>query len=651
MRCLAKKGLLLGALAVTGFVVPQPTRRSALFSAVEGDETLRSLTAKVERRLLQQTWEVPGVTADFNLPRGAEMVPRKALKINLDILNWRAKRFTKRGKMRRARNLLLNCLEIDPLDGRAWLALSRDAERNLKNPVLAAEYLKEGLRRNGENAHLLQAFGFLYEKRGSRKRAMEQYDRALKVDPSHVASWVARGRLLDRRFRVNPMNKDLVRNEFMSPFDDEDQLRREFAVRSQADEADLEEARRCYEKALELDPKNEFALLTKAQFEQGCGYIDAARKLFERATKVNPHNSVTWTAWAQLEEKHRDTKIARKLYAMAHRAHPVNTRALTNWAKFEIEKMDNATGALELLRRASLVRMSPKPGQQMGCSDANVFRLKGELEWKHNSNPDEARNDFKRGIAVDATNPRCYLSWAEMEAALNRSVEAKKIIQQGIWGSADTTHDKWTITELWIAAAQYEAYTPQRLSERTISAAREAFRHAIGLITSPADIEDRPHHATKIYLAWVDFEERLPMPRRRSLAILEEAVKILPSQPELWHALACYMNTFKNIQAATAVLHRARIALGYPIHLGWSGANMDLFAPPKPKDDREKVRVRRRRLYFDNYSQRGNLADHAKRSPTDPWRSGNMRKLRPSEQLNYGGDSDRLRPRRGFVDD
>eukprot|EP00633_Aureoumbra_lagunensis_P008538 CAMPEP_0197321308 /NCGR_PEP_ID=MMETSP0891-20130614/64374_1 /TAXON_ID=44058 ORGANISM="Aureoumbra lagunensis, Strain CCMP1510" /NCGR_SAMPLE_ID=MMETSP0891 /ASSEMBLY_ACC=CAM_ASM_000534 /LENGTH=591 /DNA_ID=CAMNT_0042813121 /DNA_START=36 /DNA_END=1811 /DNA_ORIENTATION=+ len=535
--CVILPRLVMGWTAV----VKNDLSRRRIRPILQAEVSLSELSAKVQNRLLSQTLEiqVPGPGAARELPEENMMkmqAKKKPLKINLDLLNWRAKREKKRGKQSSARRIWQMCIDLDKDDGRAWLALSRDADRNLHDPNLAFQYLTECLRHTPSNVHVRQAYGVLLERQGKRMAAMQQYEIALRHDPNHAASWVAKARLLDRKFRLG---RSSLKNASLN--------------HKKKIDADYETARTCYAAALSAAPNNEHALLSAATFESNFGRISQARALFQRAAKANPRNAATYVAWAQLEERvifdHDQEKDsfsarnrtqhaifqARRLYDQALRAHPSNTRALTAWARFELKRANNATGALRLLRQASRVRSGGKRGggYRGGCVDAIVFASLGEIYWHNLKDFDQARTAFRRGIAVDSTHPRSYLSWANMEAKQGNLNQARELIQQGIWGATNGVIDKPALAELWRAAARFAA-AQHDTPEKT----RDAFRHALELCVAPAELSDRPHHAERVFLEWHDYERSLPPNLSRASSVLNDAANTLPAQASLWKALA-----------------------------------------------------------------------------------------------------------------
>lgn len=491
---------------------------------------LSSLSAKVQQKLLANSLDIqvpgPGASREGTYFESTE--PSRALSINLDLLNFRAKRERKRGKPHRARQLWHQCLEIDKFDGRAWLALSRDAERELRDPRLAAEYLTSCLSYDPSNVHVRQAYGIFLERQGLRRQALEQFDRALKSDPNHAASLVAKARLLERKCKKGSD--------------------RSFSVTTQRESDAYEEARACYAAAIRAEPSNEQALVASAMFEASSRRIESARLLFARAVRANPKNAAAFAAWAKIEEKERPSE-ARRLYAEAHRAHKSNTRALTSWARFEL-RQGNSSAAVDLLQTATRVRTG-SGGYRGGCVDATVFATLGEITWRHRRDPVGARNAFRRAVAVDAAQHRAYRSWAAMEIKLGNLQLARDIVQQGIWGCTTGVTDSRKLAELWRTAAKVEVVQLSRGENATaLAAARNAFRKTISLLTSQGvsstDLTaDATRIAANVYVEWADFEATLPslLPgelapianRRRN--ILQDALKNLPGNHLIQQAL------------------------------------------------------------------------------------------------------------------
>eukprot|EP00629_Pelagomonadales_sp_RCC1024_P005977 CAMPEP_0119294620 /NCGR_PEP_ID=MMETSP1329-20130426/48356_1 /TAXON_ID=114041 /ORGANISM="Genus nov. species nov., Strain RCC1024" /LENGTH=467 /DNA_ID=CAMNT_0007295517 /DNA_START=84 /DNA_END=1483 /DNA_ORIENTATION=+ len=384
-------------------------RGAARYAARQDEPTyLDTLTRKVQETLLGQTLEiqVPGPGAAREGDFFASDAPKRTLTINADLLNWRAKRDERRGRVDAARALWRRAVAIDKYDGRAYIALARDLETRRRDPARASELLAESLRLVPENAYVRQAYGVLLERRGRRREALDQLRLATAYDPSHVASHVATARLLTR---------DLAK--------DSDDLKRE-------ETEAVAEARQCFKSALKARPRDYYALSAAADLEARMGEVDAARRLFRRSVQANPRNAATLVAWANLEATRGEgLERARELYAKAHRAHSTNTRVFTAWAVAEA-RAGNATGATRLLRKATRAG-GFAPG---GITDAAVFSTLGEICWHHLEDHDRAADAFRRSVAVDATHAAGYYKWATMELRRGRRARARDLLQQGIWG-------------------------------------------------------------------------------------------------------------------------------------------------------------------------------------------------------------------------
>ena len=181
------------ALHLASLVRPLPRARSRP-PAMQGSEELTplALSLRVREALIYEE------EREFLVGGSNDGGPPRPLKINLDLLTHRARVLERRGDLQGARETFEHCTQIDPRDGRAWLALSRSSGR-AGRPDEAERLLKRGLSYEPRSPHLLQAYGSLLERRGRQDEALELYTAALGSRPSHAPSWVACGLLLERR--------------------------------------------------------------------------------------------------------------------------------------------------------------------------------------------------------------------------------------------------------------------------------------------------------------------------------------------------------------------------------------------------------------------------------------------------------------------
>ena len=122
----------------------------------------------------------------------------RPLRANIDLLIFRGRTLARQGDTPGARQTYRRCVQIDPRDGRGWLALARLSEREGKVDE-AIETLKQGLKHEPSNAYILQAYGAIEDRRGNTDEAITLYTRALQSKPTHAASWVALSLVLQRR--------------------------------------------------------------------------------------------------------------------------------------------------------------------------------------------------------------------------------------------------------------------------------------------------------------------------------------------------------------------------------------------------------------------------------------------------------------------
>ncbi len=153
------------------------------------ESSRRSLSYRVREALLDEE-EKPYIVWRSDKPR--------PIGINLDMLNYRARTLMKRGDLDGSIATYKHCTELDPEDGRAWLAISRWHEKQRRFRE-AEEALEAGVEYNPESAHLLQASGALSQRRGRSDDALQAYTKALRVNPLHSPAWVACALLLERR--------------------------------------------------------------------------------------------------------------------------------------------------------------------------------------------------------------------------------------------------------------------------------------------------------------------------------------------------------------------------------------------------------------------------------------------------------------------
>eukprot|EP00639_Heterosigma_akashiwo_P034628 CAMPEP_0194725794 /NCGR_PEP_ID=MMETSP0296-20130528/28570_1 /TAXON_ID=39354 /ORGANISM="Heterosigma akashiwo, Strain CCMP2393" /LENGTH=327 /DNA_ID=CAMNT_0039630467 /DNA_START=316 /DNA_END=1295 /DNA_ORIENTATION=+ len=239
--------------------------------------------------------------------------PARALPINLDLMTYHARQAMIKGDEAVGLRIYKKCLELDPRDGRAWLALARHESRRKRFEVAEKLFLK-GLTYSRGNPYLLQAYGVMEEQRGNSVKALELYSKATLADPKHAASYVAKAKLLQGVGKV-------------------------------------QEARRALKSAVYAQPDSYYAYQVWAVLEHEEGELQLARELFQKAAAANPRNAATFQAWGLLEAGEGQLELARALFARGLEENPRSVWTLQAWSVVEA-RLGDGEAAERLLGRA-----------------------------------------------------------------------------------------------------------------------------------------------------------------------------------------------------------------------------------------------------------------------------------------------------------
>jgi len=99
--------------------------------------------------------------------------------------------------------------------------------------------------------------------------------------------------------------------------------------------ANFSGARLLYERALEKNPNNYYALTGLADLETHLGNRDRAREIYRQAISLQEQNPHSWLSLAMLEEKSGNIRFARETYEEAATKVPRNSVIYRNWAVLE----------------------------------------------------------------------------------------------------------------------------------------------------------------------------------------------------------------------------------------------------------------------------------------------------------------------------
>ena len=441
------------------------------------------------------------------------------LSVNADRLNYHAKKELQKGRVEEAKELYTTAVRLDPRDGRAYLGLSRCAQRR-RDFKLARECLQTGIANaapgqandgnmdRGSNPFLLQALGHLEEKMGHLSQAEELYIAACKSRPSHAAAWVSLAQLRTRKLgqsaNVGRICYQTAERELqqagMKP---SAYVYTAWAALEYRKARQTRRARELFQSALEVDPKCSAAWLQLGVLESECENWEAAQECFETVLKFDQRNSRVLQAYALMETK-RPNGDSREAVGLFERALGVNPRD------------------------AGVLQAYALYVAQLGDIDA-------------------ARELLRRGTEVDKRHPAVWQAWGVLETRHGKAQDARNIFQQGIWNCAQMTGNQsggHKCARLWQAWGVLEA------QEGNQAAARRCFSRAL----------DANHRNVPAITAWALMEEELGNDND-ARSIFERALKrFSPGCEEkmsLWRNYELMEQRLGNSLAAQHVYERA----------------------------------------------------------------------------------------------
>jgi tetratricopeptide (TPR) repeat protein len=262
------------------------------------------------------------------------------LPVNAARLNYQAKKELRHGRVDEAQELYEIAVRIDPRDGRAYLGLSRCADRR-RDFKLAREFLKAGIANavscndkdvpdRGANPFLLQALGVLEEKSGHLAQAEALYIEAAKSRNSHAAAWVALAQLRTQKFRQGAAAgrvcyQTAERELEKAGMPPSSHVYTAWASLEYKKAGDVRRARQLFKAALTVDPKCSAAWLQLGVMESNNGNFKEAELCFETVLKFDQRNSRVLQAYAIMETKRPDAN-SRKVIGLFERALKANPR-------------------------------------------------------------------------------------------------------------------------------------------------------------------------------------------------------------------------------------------------------------------------------------------------------------------------------------
>jgi tetratricopeptide (TPR) repeat protein len=313
------------------------------------------------------------------------------LRVNADRITYHARKELARGRVEEAQELYEMAIKIDSRDGRAYLGLSKVAERR-RDFKLARECLRAGIQNSvsvmsdetydrGANPFLLQALGCLEEKTGLLSEAETLYISAVKSRPSHAAAWVSLAQLRVGKLRQSAAAgrvcyQTAERELKLAGRSPSSFVYTAWASMEYKKAGDVRRARELFEAALKVDKKCSAALLQLGTMEADKENWRDAEECFERVLKFDQRNSRVLQAYAIMETKRPDgdSRKAISLFERALKANPRDAGVLQAYALF-VAKLGDIDSARDLYVEQCrwCVPVTPLPQEQISTCSSSCF--------------------------------------------------------------------------------------------------------------------------------------------------------------------------------------------------------------------------------------------------------------------------------------
>ncbi|QDZ24766.1 PsbB mRNA maturation factor Mbb1 [Chloropicon primus] len=250
------------------------------------------------------------------------------------------------GNKAKARQLLVKGLAAADHGKRpashVYVALARLAESE-SDVEAARQWYKLGVASGNfrDCGPALTAWAIMEAKQGNEKVSRELFQKSLKGAKSRFA-WLSLGTWELRWGNIEEAREVLREACDLFPSDAAiaQGYANSFTKSSEKCEADMEMARDLFEKAVDIDDKNQYAYYGWAMGEWLLDKdVDRARELFQEGIWSGPTTSQAaklFSSWAHMEAvEDQNIELSRSLYSCANKIKPKSTKILLNWAKDE----------------------------------------------------------------------------------------------------------------------------------------------------------------------------------------------------------------------------------------------------------------------------------------------------------------------------
>ncbi|KAJ2851641.1 NineTeen Complex (NTC) component [Coemansia brasiliensis] len=208
--------------------------------------------------------------------------------------------------------------------------------------------------------------------------------------------------------------------------------------------------RREFEEGVRRNRSNIGEWLRYASWEESQQEIARARSIYERALDIDPRNQTIYIKYAEMEIKNKNINLARNLY---DRAVTILPRVSQFWYRYTYmeELLGNINAAREIFDR--WMQWEPEP-------DAwNAFV---KFERRYNE-IDNARAVFERFVFVHP-EPKTWLKWAQFEEETGNTDQVREVFGQAI----DRLGEEFMDQHIFISFAKFEVRMREHERARAI---------------------------------------------------------------------------------------------------------------------------------------------------------------------------------------
>ncbi|KAL3806564.1 hypothetical protein ACHAXA_008693 [Cyclostephanos tholiformis] len=450
----------------------------------------------------------------------------RALSINIDRLCYFAKKDMSHGRLEEAQEYYAKAKNMDPMDGRPYLGLSRIAHRR-GDLVRARELLREGIAKSsggyvvvrgpskvavveggrrtrvnrrsegesfndddivdgdksdvgfekeegsvigtipdlGPNPFLLQALGTLEQELGNLAAAEELYLQAIRSRPSHAAAWVALAQLRTKELRQDAASVSVC---YQSA---ERELRR-IGARPNAYVYTAWASMEHKKGSREDDAKSSHRARERA------------RELYRKALAVDPRCSAAYLQLGVMESECGNFEAAESCFEEVLKFDQRNSRVLQAYAIMESRRTPrevvDSRRVLDLFERAL----------KANHRDAGVYQAYA-LYVAELGDVDSARNLLQKGTEVNKRHAPVWQAWGVLETRYNSAKAARDVFQQGIWSCAQPGQSGGRrCARLWQAWGVLESQEGDHAAaRRCFSRALDADKRNVAAVTAWALME------------------------------------------------------------------------------------------------------------------------------------------------------------------